>query len=85
MIAPNHYIVFGNNRFDLVVSQLVDYYHECRLYQGLGNVLLPLPRSEPPITADSADELAPAPLSLADLKCESRLGGLLKHFYREAA
>ncbi|MCC7083481.1 MAG: hypothetical protein IT427_00575 [Pirellulales bacterium] len=24
-------------------------------------------------------------LSLADIKCETRLGGLLKHFYREAA
>lgn len=81
--ALNHFVVFGEKHFDYIVSEYVAYYHQCRPHQGVGNVLLPR------TTSGSADRTTPdddsiKPLSLADVKCETRLGGLLKHFYRAA-
>lgn len=70
--ALNHFIVFGLEHFDYIVSEYVDYYHECRPHQGIGNRLIG-ERDEPP-----------AITSLNQLRCEKRLGGLLKHYYRAA-
>ncbi len=82
--ALNHFIVFGKEHFDHIVLEYVAFYHECRPHQGLSNMLLPQPSSKPlDATADCPNE--PAPLSLANVKCDKRLGGLLKHFYRQAA
>jgi len=53
------------------------YYNECRPHQGLDNKLLPLPRGEP------NDDVIP--LDPNKIKCEHRLAGILKHYYREAA
>jgi hypothetical protein len=61
------------------VSQYVDYYHECRPHQGIGNVLLSKPGGEP---EDKPDVV---PMNLASIKCERRLDGLLKHYYHDAA
>jgi hypothetical protein len=44
-----------------------------------------LPRSTDESAAIQIDASLPTPLALADVKCETRLGGLLKHFYRVAA
>ena len=78
--ALDHFICFGSEHFDYIVSSYVDYYHECRPHQGIGNVLLPKPDEK---TLDgSPDSL---PLDLSQIKCEERLGGLLRHYYREAA
>ncbi|HEX5470423.1 MAG TPA: integrase core domain-containing protein [Lacipirellulaceae bacterium] len=81
--ALDHFIVMGEKHFDFIVSEYVAFYHDHRPHQGIGNVLLPLPRGEPPEEADD-DSLRP-PLKLTDIKCERRLGGVLKHFYRDAA
>ena len=83
--ALSHFICFGREHFDYIVSEYLAYYHEHRPHQGLGNVLLPKPgdRSASDVTAyDEADTL---PLDLSEIKCETSLGGLLRHYYREAA
>jgi putative transposase len=81
--ALNHFIVMGEKHFDYIVSEYVFYYRECRPHQGVGNVLLPRTTSE---SADETtlDDDSIKPLSLVEVKCETRLGGLLKHFYRAA-
>jgi putative transposase len=82
--ALNHFIVFGKEHFDYIVSEYVAYYHDCRPHQGIGNVLLPRPDGAPQVDG-SAGESAVTRFDLAELKCDERLGGLLKHYYRAAA
>lgn len=81
----DHFIVFGEKHFDYIVSEYVLYYLVLRPHQSLGNALLPRPVSEPVACADRVDESASWSLSIGDIQCEARLGGLLKHFYRQAA
>ena len=83
--ALDHFIVSGQEHFDHIVPEYVAHFHEFPPHQGIGNVLLPRSRNDSVDRADPADESASPPLSLADVKCEQRLGGLLKHFYRAAA
>jgi putative transposase len=78
--ALDHFLVFGQQHFDHIVSEYVDYYHDCRPHQGIGNVLLPNVHGETDDEEPEAD-----PLQLTKVKCERRLGGLLKHYYRDAA
>ena len=78
--ALDHFTCFSREHFDYIVSSYVEYYHDCRPHQGIGNVLLSKSGEQP--TDDSPDTL---PLSLSQIKCETRLGGLLRHYYRDAA
>jgi putative transposase len=72
--ALNHFMVFGMAHFDYIVHEYVAYYNECRPHQGIGNRLI-----------GQANEDEPPPIvSLDELRCETRLGGLLKHYYRAA-
>ena len=72
--ALNHFIVFGLEHFEHLVSEFVDYYHDSRPHQGIGNRLIkPRPDGEEP-SIDSVEQL----------QCESRLGGLLKTYRRAA-
>jgi putative transposase len=72
--ALNHFIVFGLEHFDHIVSEYVAYSLECRPHQGIGNRLI--------------GEAAPVThlelRSLDEIRCEPRLGGLLKHYSRAA-
>ncbi len=77
--ALDHFLVFGKTHFDYIVSEYVAYYLECRPHQGLDNRLLPLPRGKP----DDEDDVVP--LDPSKIKCEHRLGGILKHYYHDAA
>ncbi|MBA3480600.1 MAG: hypothetical protein H0T51_02190 [Pirellulales bacterium] len=61
--------------FDHIVREYVAYYHECRPHQGIGNRL---------IAADDNKESSPSITSLNQVRCETRLGGLLKHYSRAA-
>jgi putative transposase len=72
--ALNHFIVFGLAHFDHIVREFVDYYHDCRPHQGIGNRLI------------GAEDFDGPPLieSVEQLECESRLGGLLKTYRRAA-
>ena len=69
----DHFLVFGEKHFDYLVREYVEHYHTERPHQGLGNRLV---SGEPP----------PAlPDKQARIECRTRLGGLMKHYYRAAA
>ncbi len=72
--ALNHFIVFGLAHFDHIVREFVDYYHECRPHQGIGNRLIGAADSNDAPTITSADQVCR----------ESRLGGLLTSYSRAA-
>jgi hypothetical protein len=62
---------------DHIVGEYVTYHNTVRPHQGLGNVPIP----------DRAKE-TPAPKNtepIGKVGCEEWLGGLLKHYYRQAA
>ena len=69
--ALNHFIVFGLEHFDHIVREFVVYYHQCRPHQGIGNRLIGLKGGDEP----------PQDVSLEQVRCEKRHGGLLKHYY----
>ena len=60
----DHFLVFGEKHFDYLVREYVEYYHQERPHQGLGNRLI---GGEPPHEGTGK------------VQCRTRLGGLLKH------
>lgn len=74
----DHFIVFGERHLNHLCSVFADYYHRLRPHQGKENELLVSAkrkrRTRPPAT-----------IPLTEVRCEQRLGGLLKHYYRKAA
>lgn len=76
----DHFVVFGEEHMDNLVQEFVDFYHDERPHQGVGNVL-PSRRGEPE-GEDGDDKVAT--LSMEDIRCASRLGGVLKHYHRTA-
>ncbi len=66
----DHFLVFGEKHFDYLVREYLEHYHQERPHQGLGNRLI---SGEPP------------PNGKGEIHCRTRLGGLLKHYYRDAA
>lgn len=70
----------GQSHFDFIVREYVEYYHEERPHQGIGNVLLTR-RGEP--ENEDVDDEVPT-LSMADIRCTTRLGGNLKSYTRAA-
>jgi putative transposase len=71
----NHFIVFGQQHFDFLILSYVDFYNTLRPHQGVGN--RPLPGE----WRESDDPLEPD----EQIVCRSRLGGLLRHYERQAA
>lgn len=69
----DNFIVFGEDHLRYILSEYVQWYHESRPHQGMGNV---------PLSGEGLPE--PAILSLEDVVCEERLGGLLKTYRRAA-
>ena len=69
----DHFLIFGEKHFDYLARQYVEHYHSERPHQGLENRLLT--GEPPPALRDANDEI----------HCRTRLGGLLKHYYRAAA
>jgi Integrase core domain len=65
----DHFLVFGEKHFDYLVREYLEHYHTERPHQGLGNRLV---SGVPPPPADG------------EVLCRTRLGGLLKHYYRAA-
>jgi putative transposase len=72
----DHFIVVGERHLRFLVSEFVDYYHNCRPHQGLGNRLLTAKDSDPPHDSQNSE---------GRVLCQERLGGLLKHYYRKAS
>ena len=64
-------IFFGERSLRLAVNTYLDYYHEERSHQGLGNQII-----------EPGDEVG---RDEGELRCRERLGGLLRYYYRDAA
>jgi putative transposase len=71
----DRFVVFGETHLRYLLSEFLSHYHEARPHQSLGNA----PPCGPPAQAEGP---APDP---AEVVCEERLGGLLKHYRRRAA
>ena len=69
----DHFLVFGGKHLDYLVREYVEHYHAERLHQGLGNQKIK--RAALPIDG----------LNDGEVRRRDRLGGLLKHYFREAA
>jgi putative transposase len=67
--------VFGEAHLRYLLSEFLSHYHEARPHQSLGNA----PPCGPPFPDDGV------PPSAAEVVCEERLGGLLKHYKGRAA
>ncbi|MCA9123629.1 MAG: hypothetical protein H6822_00655 [Planctomycetaceae bacterium] len=74
-VTLEHFIVFGEDHFNDLISEYVDFYQTVRPHQSLDNK--PLTGNWPEPESDKA----PAGESV----CHLRLGGLLKHYERKAA
>jgi putative transposase len=74
----DHFIVFGERHLNHLCSVFLDYYHRLRPHQSKENGLL--------VTKGRCrQKRSPATIPFSDVRCEQRLGGLLKHYYRKAA
>jgi putative transposase len=71
----DHFVVLGEGHLRHLVLEYAAYYNEARPHQGVGNV--PLMGATPVEEADV--------LSLVEVRCAERLGGLLRHYFRPAA
>ena len=70
----DHFLVFDKKHMGHLVSEYVSHYHAERPHQSLDNeVILKWPHQ-----VDATNAVGP-------IKCQTRLGGLLKHYYRDAA
>jgi putative transposase len=68
----DHFVPCGTKHLDYLVREFVEHYHTERPHQGLENGA-PLGNGPP-----SQSRAGP-------IRCASRLGGCIKHYYREAA
>jgi len=67
----NRVVPLGESHLRLIVQEYIEHYHRERNHQGFENQLLE--RAAPPANPG------------ADVQRAERLGGLLSHYYREAA
>tara|TARA_R110002073_G_scaffold177151_1_gene334889 strand:- start:298 stop:1443 length:1146 start_codon:yes stop_codon:yes gene_type:complete len=67
-----HFIFFGQRHLRYVISEYMHHYHEERFHQGIGGTLI-----KPTAANDNPAN--------GEVRCRSRLGGLLNFYYREAA
>jgi hypothetical protein len=65
----DHFLIFGERHFNYLVREYIEHYHNERPHQTLDNRLL----SGKPPTAEG------------EIQCHTRLGGLLRNYYRRAA
>jgi putative transposase len=78
----DYFIVFGERHLNHLCWVFVDYYHRLRPHQAKDNDLLLTgrPRRKKTKRAPPNDVMP-----LSEIRCEQRLGGLLKHYHRKAA
>ncbi len=73
--ALDYFVVFGEDHLNHIVSEFVEYYNTLRPHQGLANV--PLSGTVPEEQSSTVDP--------DEIVCRELLGGVLKHYEREAA
>lgn len=79
----DHFIFFEKTHLESVTKIWLEFYHRKRPHQGRENELLVKPKT----TAKRKQKTSSQPerISLADVRCEQQLGGLLKSYSRRAA
>jgi hypothetical protein len=75
----DHFLICGEGHLRHVVNEYVEHHNRERPHQARGNV--PLPVAE----ADDAGEPRILAFPSGEVSCHERLGGLLKHYHRQAA
>ena len=78
----HHFVIFGIQHFETITREYLDYYHQHRPHQGVGNELLVRPKRKPGRPRKAEESVS---FSLKEIQCEKRLGGLLKSYRRRAA
>ncbi|MEX0655282.1 MAG: integrase core domain-containing protein, partial [Phycisphaeraceae bacterium] len=68
----DHFVMLGEKHLNYIVSEYVVHYYEERPHQSLEN--------RPPLTMT-----LPTPSNTGGVTCKEHLGGLLKHYHRQAA
>jgi putative transposase len=84
----DYFIVFGEEHMDYLVSEMVTHYHEERPHQAKDNdpLVQSLAVDKPKKGKRKAKDTPPPDfVSISQIECRDRLGGLLKHYYRKAA
>jgi len=64
----NHFIVFGERHLRYLISEYVKHYNENRPHSAMNN----MPLEETELNKGNTGEI----------KCQSKLGGIIKHYYR---
>ena len=77
----DHFVVLGERHLRHLTAEFLAHYNFERPHQGVGNV--PLTVDRPPDPTDDEPVLVPFPADR--VRCRSRLGGLLRHYHRDAA
>lgn len=78
----DHFLFFGLKHLDSVAACFVEHYLRERPHQGKENELLIPMTGRRRQVGEPADETS---IPLGDVCCQHRLGGLLKHYSRQAA
>jgi putative transposase len=82
----DYFVVFGERHLNYLLSELVAHYHAERPHQGLDNEPLARPATAKRPEARKRSKPATGDLvPLSAIGCQTRLGGLLRHYYRKAA
>lgn len=95
----DHFLICGEKHLNHIVKEFTTHYHEERPHQARGGVPLTVALANDTNTAAGegksdatkatndvdADEPHILKFPKGKVKCRERLGGLLKHYYREAA
>jgi putative transposase len=71
----DHFVICGESHLRLLMNTFVEFYNSVRPHQGLENKTIATVHHPPPPQSPRA----------ADVRCQTWLGGLLRHYYRKAA
>lgn len=77
----DHFIVFGETHMSLLCAEFGKHYHLERPHQGLDNEVI----QQPPRKKRGKHKAEVETIRLNDIRCQERLGGLLKSYSRKAA
>lgn len=83
----DYFVVFGEKHMNHLVSEMVAHYHEERPHQAKENDPLIREPSDQPKKKPKGRKASATPpdvVSIGEIKCRQRLGGLLKHYERRA-
>lgn len=70
-----HFIVFGEDHLRHIIGEYTTFHNDERPHQGVGNTRL----------RRFGEKEPPTEIAEGTIHCRQRLGGLLKHYYRQAA